>query len=137
MSEEMLDGIVAVPKEEAGLLLEAGYLLMELGKPKEAAEVFAGVAALLPSSDVARVAQGNLEFSQGRFPKALKFHQEALKVRPDSGLAQAHIGEVLLFQGKKADGVAALKKSLELEAEGAHVSFAEALLEAVEKGELG
>lgn len=134
---DLLDGIVPVPKSEASLLLEAGYLLMELGKTKEAEEVFVGVSALLPKSDVALVALGNFHFAQGKFQRALKFHKEALKVRPDSALALAHIGESLLFLKKKGEAVEALNKSLSLEPEGDQSAFAQSLLEAANLGELG
>jgi len=48
--ELMVHGIIDAPQKDVVLLLEAGYLYMELGKNKEAEEVFTGVAALLPKS---------------------------------------------------------------------------------------
>ena len=137
MADETLSGLISVPQEEAALLLEAGYLYMELGRAKEAEEVFAGVSALLPESDVPLVALGNVHFSQGRFQRALKFHQDALKARPDSALAQAHVGEAMLFLKKTDDGIAALNKAIEMEPDGQPASFAQALLEAHKVGELG
>jgi len=137
MSEEMLKGLIDVPQPEASLLLETGYLYMEMGKPKEAEEVFAGVAALLPHSEVPLVALGNLEFSQGHFQRALKHHQEALKLKPESALAQAHIGEALLWLKKVDDGVKALKRAIELDPNGAPAAFAAALLEAHAQGAVG
>ena len=133
---EMLKGLIDVPQAEASLLLEAGYLYMEMGKPKEAADVFTGVAALLPHSDVPHVALGNLEFAQGHFQRALKHHQEALKLKPRSALAQAHIGEALLWLNKTDEGVGALHKAIEMEPDGMPASFARALLEAHEAGTL-
>lgn len=133
---EMLKGLIDVPQPEASLLLEAGYLYLEMGKAKEAADVFTGVAALLPKSDVPLVALGNLEFAQGHFQRALKHHQEALKLKPKSALAQAHVGEALLWLKKTSDGVKALKKAIEMEPDGMPASFARALLEAHEAGTL-
>lgn len=137
MSDEMLKGLIEVPQQEAVLLLEAGYLYMEMGKPREAEEVFAGVAALLPHSEIPLVALGNLEFSQGHFQRALKHHQEALKLKPESALAQAHIGEALLWLKKVDDGVAALKKAVAMEPDGGPAAFANALLEAHGQGAFG
>jgi tetratricopeptide (TPR) repeat protein len=133
---EILKGLIDVPQQEAALLLEAGYLYMEMGKPKEAEEVFAGVAALLPESDVPRVALGNLEFSQGRFQRALKHHQDALKLRPKSALAHAHVGEALLWLKKTDEAVKSLKKAIQLEPDGMPATFAKALLDAHAAGEL-
>lgn len=110
---------------------------MEMGKPKDAEEVFAGVAALLPHSDIPLVALGNLEFSQGHFQRALKHHQDALKVKPASALAQAHVGEALLWLKKPVDGVKALEKAIELEPQGASAAFARALLDAHAQGAIG
>lgn len=133
---EMLQGLIELPQPEAALLLEAGYLYLEMGKPAEAAEVFAGVASLLPNSDVPLVALGNLEFSQGHFQRALKHHQDALKVRPDSALAQAHAGEALLWLKKTDEGKAALAKAIALDPAGAPAQFAQALLDAHQQGAL-
>jgi tetratricopeptide (TPR) repeat protein len=134
---EMLKGLIELPQPEAALLLEAGYLFMEMGKAKDAEEVFAGVAALLPHSEVPLVALGNLEFSQGHFQRALKHHQDALKVKPQSALAQAHLGEALLWLKKGDDGVKALNKAVELEPAGASAAFARALIEAWQQGAIG
>lgn len=133
---EMLKGLVELPQPEAALLLEVGYLYMEMGKPKEAEEVFAGVAALLPQSDVPLVALGNLEFSQGRFQRALKHHQDALKVRPTSALAQAHVGEALIWLKKGDEAKTALEKAIAMEPDGASAQFAKALLDAHQQGAL-
>lgn len=134
---EMLKGLIELPQPEAALLLEAGYLYMEMGKPKEAEEVFAGVAALLPHSEVPLVALGNLEFSQGHFQRALKHHQEALKVKPQSALAQAHVGEALLWLKKGDEAKTALEKAISMDPQGASAQFAKALLDAHQQGALG
>jgi tetratricopeptide (TPR) repeat protein len=133
---EMLKGLVELPQPEAALLLEAGYLYMEMGKHKDAEEVFLGVAALLPHSDVPLVALGNCEFAQGRFQRALKNHQEALKLQPGSALAQAHIGEALLWLKKPEEGKKALEQAIAMEPEGMPATFARALLEAHAAGDL-
>lgn len=133
---EVLHGLIDVPQQEVALLLEAGYLYMEMGRPKEAEEIFTGVSALLPDSDVARVALGNLQFSQGRFQRALKHHQEALKVRPDSALAQAHVGEALLFLKRHDEGLKALNRAIEMDPDGPAAAFARALIAAYDDGAL-
>jgi tetratricopeptide (TPR) repeat protein len=134
MAEETIRGLIELPQPEAALLLEAGYLYMEMGKPREAEEVFSGVAALLPHSEIPLVALGNLEFSQGHFQRALKHHQDALKLKPDSALACAHVGEALIWLKKVDEGVSSLKKALELDPTGGPAAFATALLEAHQQG---
>ncbi|MEW5853940.1 MAG: tetratricopeptide repeat protein [Myxococcota bacterium] len=130
----MVQGIVPVPQKEVALLLEAGYLMMELGKWKEAQEVFAGVSALVPHSDVPHMALGNLFFAQGKFQQALKCHREALSVAPESALARAHVGESLLFLKKFDEGKAELERAISQDPKGMAADFARALLDAHEAG---
>lgn len=129
---ELVQGLVEVPQREIALLLECGYLYLEMSKPREAEEVFAGVAALVPHSEFPLICLGNLFFSQGRYDRALRFHRDALKKNPSSALAQAHVGEVLLFTNKRTEAKEALLRSVEL-AKGDHEAsaFAEALLDAM------
>ena len=132
MSQDpIVSGIVDVRQSEVALLLESGHLLMEMKKFKEAEEVFLGVAALVPHSDVPLICMGNLAFSQGQKDRALRFHNDALKRVPDSALAHAHRGEVLLFMKKNEEAKQALSKAIELEGDGPAALFANSLLDAL------
>jgi len=62
---------------------------VELGKNREAEEVFQGVSALVPHSEVPHMALGHLYFSMGRFNPALKAHQKAIALKSDSAAAHA------------------------------------------------
>jgi len=130
MTEQVVvQGIVEVAQSEIALLLEAGYLYLEMQKYKEAEEVFAGVAALVPHSDVPWVCLGNLATSQGKYDRALKHHKEALKRQPESALAEAHQGETLIFLKKRDDARAALKRAVSLDPDGPSGAFAKSLLD--------
>ncbi len=129
----MVEGLVPVPQSEVGLLLECGYLYMEMQKVREAEEIFSGVAALVPHSEVPLICLGNLFFTQGRYDRALKFHRDALRKNPESALAQAHAGEAMLFLKKRDEGKAALEKAAQMDPEGAGV-FANSLLDAMAAG---
>src|SRR3990170_6691293 len=101
MAESEISGsIVPVLKKEAVVLLEAGYLWMELGKYDKAKQVLAGAAALMPKSEVPQLALGTLEFAQGRHEKALQAYRAAQRLAPKSSLPRAHAAEALLFLGK-------------------------------------
>lgn len=129
----MVEGLVPVPQSEVGLLLECGYLYMEMQKVREAEEIFNGVAALVPQSEVPLICLGNLFFTQGRYDRALKFHKDALRKNPESALAQAHAGEALIFLKKRTEGKAALEKAAQMDPEGAG-AFANSLLDAMAAG---
>ena len=127
----MVNGLVDVSQEEIALLLESGYLYLEMQKTREAEEIFAGVAALLPHSEVPLICLGNLHFSQGRYERALKFHRDALKRNPKSALAQAHTGEALLFMKRRPEAKAALEQAVALDPDGDAAAFAHSLLNAM------
>jgi tetratricopeptide (TPR) repeat protein len=130
----MVEGLISVSQAEVGLLLESGYLYMEMQKFKEAEEIFTGVASLVPHSEVPLICLGNLHFSQGRYERALKFHKEALKKNPESALAQAHVGEALVFMKKKSEAKAALEKAIQMEPSGDAAAFANSLLDGIAAG---
>lgn len=130
----MVQGLIDVPQTEIALMLEAGYLYMEMFKFKEAEEIFQGVAALVPHSEVALVCQGNLALSQGKFDRAVKLHKEAIARVSDSALAHAHLGEALIFSKKHDEARTALKKAAELDPEGPSGTFATSLLDGLAAG---
>ena len=133
-NEDIVHGLIDVPQQEVGLLMEAGYLSMEIGKNKEAQDIFTGVAALVPHNETPQVALGHLFFAQGRFQQALQHHQEAAKINDKSGLAKAHVGEALIFLKRYDEGIKALREAIELEPDGLAAEFAKALIDAYEDG---
>ena len=135
MAQEIA-GLVPVSKDEVVLLLEAGYLYMDMGKWDEARDVFTGAAALLPRSEVPQLALGTLEFAQGKHDKALQAYRKAQQIAPKSGLPRAHAGEALLFMGKPAEAEKELKSAIDLEPEGDGAKLARALLDAKQSGAL-
>lgn len=128
------NSLVPLLREEAKLLLEAGYLWMEMGQPEKAREVFVGTAQLMPKSEVPQLALGTLELALGRPEKALQSYRAAQKLAPGSGLPRAHVGEALLLMGKLAEARKELKAAVEIEPSGDGARFAQALLSAVEAG---
>src|SRR5688500_7033555 len=97
---EIAQSLVPMTRQQAMILLEAGYLWLDMGQFDKAKEVFHGTAALMPKSEVPQIAIGTMEFSQGRYDKALQAYRAAQKLAPRSGLPRAHAGEMLLFMGK-------------------------------------
>lgn len=135
MAEEIA-GIVPVSKKEAMIMIEAGYQLMNMRRFDQAREVFSGVAALLPKSEVPHFALGSLEFALGRDDKALQEYRKAQLLAPESGVARAYAGEALLFMGKVTEAVKELNAAIELDPNGDGARFARALLEAKNEGAL-
>lgn len=130
----VLKGLVPIAQRDVTLMLESGYLLMELHRHKEAEDVFAGVMALLPHSEVPHMALGNLQFSQGRFAQALKSHQRALELNPTSATAHASCAESLFFLKRGDEALEALAQCLKTPDDGPAHEFAKALKEAYDLG---
>ena len=130
----ILNGLVPIPKQQAMMLLEAGYIWLEMGKADKAKEIFAGAAALLPKSEVPQIGIGSAELAEGKFDKALQAFRAAQRLAPRSSLPRAHAGEALLFMGKPQEALKELKAAMEIEPNGDGAKLAKALLEAKEAG---
>ncbi len=135
-ASEIAQSLVPMQKLQAMILLEAGYLWMDLGKFDKAKDVLSGAAALMPKSEVPQIALGTLEFVQGRHEKALQAYRAAQRLAPKSGLPRAHAGEALLFMGKVNEAMKELKAACDIEPEGDGARLARALIEAKEAGAL-
>lgn len=135
-ASEISGSLVPVSRQQAMLLLEAGYLWMDMGQFDKAREVFSGAALLMPRSEVPQIALGTLEFAQGRHDKALQAYRAAQRLAPHSSLPRAHAGEALLFMGKVNEAVKELKAAQDLEPESDGARLAQALMEAKEVGVL-
>jgi tetratricopeptide (TPR) repeat protein len=133
---EIHGSLVPMRKLQAQLMLEAGYLWMDLGKFDHAREVLLGASILMPKSEVPQLAIGTLEFVQGRHEKALQAYRAAQKLAPKSGLPRAHAGEALLFMGKVNEAMKELKAAHDIEPDGDGARLAAALVEAKEAGAL-
>jgi len=135
-TSEISGSLVPLARREAMILLEAGYLWLDMGQYEKAREVFAGAALLMPKSEVPQLALGSLEFAQGRHDKALQAYRAAQRLAPSSALPRAHAGEALLFMGKVPEALKEFKAAMDLEPEGDGARLAQALLEAKDAGAL-
>jgi tetratricopeptide (TPR) repeat protein len=120
---------VNVSNEELAFLMETGFLYRDLRKHQEACDVFKGVRALLPKSEVPEVALGTVAFQQGDFENAGKHYRRALDLNPRSAWAYAHLGELALFQMNKEQARLHLKTALDLDPRGDYGKLARSLLD--------
>jgi len=118
--------------EELRVILEAGFALRYTRRLDEAADIFRGIAALLPESDVPRVALGTVELERGKFAEAQVACEEALRRDPGSLYARVHRAEALLFQRRRVEAEAELNAIIVADPESPHSRTARALLEAAD-----
>ena len=109
-----LEGLVPVQQRTVALMLEAGQLLSQMGRFKQAIDVMDGLGHLLPSSGIPPMFRGNLLFAQGRLGPAEAAHREAVERAPDQAACWAHLGEVLLWSGQEEEGIKACEKAITL-----------------------
>jgi tetratricopeptide (TPR) repeat protein len=119
---------VSVSTDELALLMEAGLIYRYAGKFREAREVFEGVRALRPQSEVPQIALGAVEFDEGRFQDAIRHYQKAISMNPRSAYAYAQLGEAQLFHADKEGARKSLEIALELDSKGESANLARALL---------
>lgn len=124
-------GDIVVTQDEVIFLMEAGLIYRDAGKYQEAREVFRGVMALYPNSDIPYVAYGTTLFAEGNYEEAISNYQTALVKNPESAYAYAHLGEAFFM---KKDFEAArdnLLRAVELDEEGPNGDMARSILEVV------
>jgi predicted Zn-dependent protease len=115
--------------EELRVILETGFALRDARRLDEAAGIFSGVVALLPESDVPRVALGTVELERGKFAEAESACEEALRHNPGSLYARVHRAEALLFQRRRSEAESELNAIIVADPESPHSRTARALLE--------
>jgi tetratricopeptide (TPR) repeat protein len=120
---------VSPAQEELAFLMEAGFLYRDLKQHSRAREVFDGVRALAPRSEVPEVAMGTVSLEQGEFDQAEKHYRRALELNPRSAYAYAHLGELTLFRMDREGARPHLRQALELDPGGQYGKMARDLLE--------
>jgi len=114
--------------EEIALLLESGVIYRDAGKLQEARDVFRGVRALRPSSEIPEVFLGTVDFQQARFDEAIEHYQKAIRINNRSAWAYAQLSEAQVFRGEIAAARITVKRALELDPHGEFGCFARTLL---------
>ncbi len=130
------NSLVPVTRLQAMLMLESGYLWMDLNNFDRAREIFMGAISLMPRSEIPQIALGTMEFNLGAHEKALAAFRRAQKINPRSSLVRSHCGEVLLFMGKVNEALKELKAAVEIDADSDGAKFAQALIDAHNVGVL-
>jgi tetratricopeptide (TPR) repeat protein len=126
--------MITLDRYYVAVMVEVGFIYLGMQRFKEAKEVFEGVRTLAPEDDVPIVAMGNVEFCQGRFQKAIRHYNEALRVNEDSIFAKVYLGEAMFFDGKREQAIELLNEVKKNDSRGAAGGFAVALLDAIKEG---
>jgi len=120
-------------REEIAFLMEAGVILRDARRFPEAEEVFRGVRALTPRSEVPEVALGTVQFAMGEVQKAIGHYEKALKLNAASAFAHAQLGEALVFRKDRAAAKKHLNEAVGLDPRGEIGAQARTLLELLNK----
>ena len=124
---------IAPSNEESQFLGEAGVIYRDGKNFQAAREVFTGMKALFPRSDVPEVLLGTVEFQQGNFEVAESHYRKALELNPRSAFAYAHLGEACLFRKDKATARSHWKTAIDLDPLGESGKMARRLMEMADR----
>lgn len=125
--------MIDIERRNLAVIMEAGYIYVGMKRFKEARELFDGLSAIAPDSEIPFVAMGNVDFCEGKLTRAIKNYNVALKINPNSVFAKVYLGEALFFLGKKVESLKLLSEVAKKDRSGAG-DFARALLDAVKAG---
>ncbi len=125
---DIAGSLVPLSKQQAMLMVESAYLLMELGKLDQARETALGCALLMPKSEVPQLALGSVEFGAQKYDKALQAYRAAQRLAPKAALPRAHCGEALQAMGKFTEAMKELVAATEAEPGSGGAAFAIALM---------
>lgn len=125
--------MIHIDRKYMAVMMEAGYIYVGMRRFKEARELFEGIAALAPDSEIPHVALGNVDFCEGKLARAVKHYEQALKIDPKSFFAKVYMGEAYFFSGKKEKAIETLSAVARHDRGGAG-DFAKALLDAIKAG---
>jgi Flp pilus assembly protein TadD len=109
--------------------MEAGFFYRDLSQFREARDVFKGVRALAPNSEVPEVALGTVSFQEGNFALAARHYHRALELNERSAWAYCHLGELAIFQTDLRRARSFLRAAIDLDPRGDYGKFARALLD--------
>ena len=118
--------------EELRVILEAGFVLRDVGRFDQAETIFRGIIEMLPDADVPRVALSSVALRQGNTDEALAVCEEALQVQPSSLYARVHHAEALLFAHRREQAETELRDVITAAPDSPHGRTARALLDAAE-----
>ncbi len=116
--------------DQLRVVMETGFALCGMGRLGEAESLFRGVAEMLPTSPVPRVALGSVLLWRGLFAEAQTACEDALRLSPDSLYARVQYAETLLFQQRRAEAEEELHQVILTDPASPHSRTARSLLNA-------
>jgi tetratricopeptide (TPR) repeat protein len=124
---------VQAAHEQLAFLMEAGLIYRDAKRFREAEQVFAGVRALAPKSEVGEVALGSVRFAEGKLDQAIRHYQNALKLNERSAFAHAHLGEAYVFANDPVSARKHLEAAIKIDPRGESGEHARSLAAYLDK----
>jgi len=109
---------ISLSQEEKRFLMEAALLMRDTDRLEEARIMFDAIRPLVEDKHLPLIGIGTIHFQKGEFEEAVEVFEEATRVKPDSALAFAHLGEALAFSKQFEEAELALKKASDLDPAG-------------------
>ncbi len=123
----------AQDKAAWSLLLDAGYLAMSVGLLESATKIFQGLAIYRPTSEHPIIGLALTLIRRRRLPEAMdQLRNIALKLNPESQIAQAVLGLALKIGGNRAEAETLFRQIVQANRDPEAVKFAQGFLQSSE-----
>lgn len=128
----------AVPTELIQLLLDIGYVATSLGKLRQAEEIFEGLIAARPESELPLVGYAFSKMTFGAYTEASKLLMErAMKLNPNSGFVQVFYGFLLHLTKRYAESKILLERVISEQQDPDMVNLAKEILKEQDDSDRG
>lgn len=121
------DKQLQTPVRVIRLMLEAGCVYRYAQRFREARDIFQGVRALLPTSEVADLALAGVSLDEGKLDEAEAHCRRALELNRASAAAYVQLAEIQLLQKDGAGARQSLQQSMEISPNGPAATLAREL----------
>jgi tetratricopeptide (TPR) repeat protein len=126
--------LIHISKDDLSLLVETGYFLGNLRRYQAAEKVFRGVLAVAPDLEAAQIGLGNIRLLLGDKTEAESIYSDLVKTNPNSPVAHAYYGELLLGFRRDEEALLHLNRAIALDRSGSAAKMARNLLKLHETG---
>lgn len=118
-----------IQTEVIQLLMEAGYLAGGYGLYKESEDIFEGIRAIRPDSELPIIGLAVTKMNAGKNTESARMlWEQALKINPESDLAKSFLGLALKLSNLNSESETVLKEVIDTGKNEPAIKLAQALL---------
>jgi tetratricopeptide (TPR) repeat protein len=114
-ADKALSSVLILEPENVGILLQYGYVLIQLGRLEDAKENYLAILELDEHEDIAHVSLANVLHKLGEDEKAIEHHIRAIELDGDYASHYFNYANTLYDMGNKEEALRFYKRAFELD----------------------